>query len=81
MDMVADNLGAVIKSTGQFSTDFDIRARLEGLFEEVLSRAANFAARDATFFTSVWQEIQHLIKVKIKHLAKLYTEFSVRVCM
>ncbi len=62
MEFIVENLGAIIKSTGQFTTDFDIRARLEGLFEEVLNHA-NFAAQDTSFFTSVWLEIQSLIKV------------------
>lgn len=76
MELVVDNLGAVIKSTGQFSTDFDLRTRLEGLFEQVLTQA-NFAAQDASFFASVWQEIQSLIKVKrfkLKHHFHFHVE-------
>lgn len=77
MELIIDNLGAIIKATGQFTVDFNIRERLEGLFSQVISHA-NFAAHDASFFSLIWQEVQQLIKVKYDsgHVHSFFLIFS-----
>lgn len=65
MELIVSNLGTIIKSTGHFTTDFDIRARLEGLFSQIIEQGT-FAAHDNSFFESIWQEVQLLIKVQTR---------------